>query len=344
MKKKVEITQNASAGNGSKIIQVGGDFKIIIDKNNKKLFIKEKPTTISRLSRKFSTFQNRDLPITNKDINDWLLQFGNTSNVKLALRLLENIDYYTPRRMREMFRHFYEQIIPEEDRAKIVVSLFGSLKDSSALINFTIGEIAMGLNINSQPLETILNTMNPKEKVIVFVDDNIGSGMQAIQIFREWLGIEKLDLKEHHVEPLSKEQINKLKQFKIYFCTFIGFEEGKENVYDELKKMGLNIAKIYSFNKLEKAIGCFHKASDIFDNPEDIKEAEKMAKEIGFQLFGDKDWPNEKKEERSLGYGNSQKLIVFFYNTPTSTLPIFWKEGTYNGKKWQPLFPRRDKK
>lgn len=45
----------------------------------------------------------------------------------------------------------------------------------------------------------------------------------------------------------------------------------------------------------------------------------------------------------SLGYGDEQKLIVLLHNVPTTTLPIFWKEGFYKGKRWFPLFPRREK-
>ncbi|MBI4650456.1 DUF1016 domain-containing protein [Candidatus Desantisbacteria bacterium] len=63
-----------------------------------------------------------------------------------------------------------------------------------------------------------------------------------------------------------------------------------------------------------------------------------LAEKIGIQLLQqkkiEKNWTDEIVKERSLGYGNSQKLIVFFYNTPTSTLPILWEKGTYNGKEW----------
>jgi hypothetical protein len=308
-------------------------------------WFQKKQDAIKELAWKFSTYQNRTTPITDETIKKWLLQFDNLPWMKLALKLLEGIDYYTPQRMKGMFRHFYEQIIPEEDRTKIVCSLLGNLEDSAALVNYFLGEVFMEYGLSKpQPLETILANMEPEEKVIVFVDDNIGSGKQAVQIFREWLGIEERVLEESHVMRLSDVQIKKFKRFKIYLCTFVGFEEGKEMVRKELKKIGLNVSKVYSFVKLEEAIGCFHEASDIFTNPEELKEAKDMASKIGIQLFSDKDWQDELKEERSLGYGNSQKLVVFFYNTPTSTLPILWKEGIYNGKRWQALFPRREKK
>lgn len=262
----------------------------------------------------------------------------------LALTLLENIDYYGRSQMKEAFNHFCNKILPKEDRSKVIISLLGSLKDSSSIINYTIAEEFMKRNLQAQPLEAILKKMNPEKKVIIFVDDIIGSGKQAVQIFREWLGIKKKDIKEHHVESLNSCQIKKFKKFKIYLFFFVSFEEGKQKALKDLRELGLNIQEIYSPTRLEEKVGCFHGASKVFLNDNEREKAEKMTREIGMQLFGDKDWPYKKKLGRSLGYGNSQKLIVFFYNTPTATLPILWKGGTYNGKKWAPLFPRREKK
>ncbi len=354
MGNSVENSNNVQVivGTGNKQVQVSKNSQPKLKKEiNKKspispieLFFQEKQDTINELAKKFSTYLNRSSVITEEDIKGWLLQFGNIIWIKFALRLLENIDYYEPWQMKQIFIHFYEKIIDKTDKDKIVISLLGTPKDSSSIVNYTLGEEFMRYKLETHPLEAILNSMNPDKKVIVFIDDNIGSGKQAVQIFREWLGIEKRDLNESHVKPLSNEQIEKFKRFRIYLCTFVGFEDGKDNVSVELKKMGLNVVKVYSFSKLEEEIGCFHKALKIFDNEEERMQAENMAREIGIQLFEDKDWQDEIKNKRSLGYGNSQKLIVFYYNTPTSTLPILWKEGRYNSKKWLPLFPRRDKK
>ena len=308
-------------------------------------FFHGKEDAIKKLTRKFPVYLNRTpLNITENDIKEWLLQFENPSQRDLAITLLENIDYYGPERMKNAFCHFCDNILPKKDQSKVIISLLGSLKDSASIVNYTIAEKFMDRNMEALSLETILEKMNPEEKVIVFVDDIIASGKQAVQIFREWLGNEELELEEHHVEPLKSYQIEKFKKFKIYLFFFVGFEDGKQDALKNLRDLGLNIQGIYSFTKLEKIVGCFHGASSVFSNDKERKEAERLAREIGIQLFGDKDWSDEKKAERCLGYGNAQKLIVFFYNTPTATLPILWKEGTYNGKKWAPLFPRREKK
>ena len=308
------------------------------------IFFQKEQETIGELAQTFSPYLNRFTPINEETIKEWLLQFGEVSKIKLAFKLLKNVDYYSPKRMRIIFVHFYENVINKNDKDKIVISLLGNPKDSSSIVNYILGEELMNFRLETHPLETILNTMNPEEKVIVFIDDNIGSGKQAIQIFREWMGIEERELNENHVRRLSKEQIENFKSFKIYLFTFVGLEGGKGEVHTKLSDMGLNVVRVYSFTKLEEEIGCFHKSIELFSTNEEREIAKNMVQDIAIQFFQDKDWPEELKKERSLGYGNSQKLIVFFYNTPTSTLPIFWKKGNCNGKEWKPLFPRREKK
>jgi hypothetical protein len=50
-------------------------------------------------------------------------------------------------------------------------------------------------------------------------------------------------------------------------------------------------------------------------------------------------WPRARLEQRLLGYGNTAKLLVFYYNVPTVTLTALWERGD----RWTPLFLRRSK-
>jgi len=204
----------------------------------------------------------------------------------------------------------------------------------------------MELGLEATNLRAILDWIDPAKKTILFVDDNIGSAKQAIDTFRELLGlIEEKELTERHEVKLTVPQIRKLKKFKLRLFTLVGFEEGKKDFVTQLRKLGLNVEEPYSFLKTEERIGCFHPASTMFDTSQEREACKAMCSEIGYQLFSDKTkWPDELKKERSLGYGNSQKLMVFLYNVPTSTLPVLWKRGTYNNKEWEPLFLRREKK
>jgi hypothetical protein len=170
------------------------------------------------------------------------------------------------------------------------------------------------------------------------LDDNLGSGKQAIRIFREWLNLERKHL---YVEALNSDEIDWLTKAKLIYLPIIGFEDkGMQDLPAFLGSKGLRL-EISPVLKLREDQGCFHPVSGILAES-DREEARKMASEIGHQLFAKKNWTEEAKKGRALGYGNSQKLIVFWYNTPTCTLPILWAHGEYEGRPWMPLFPRRE--
>lgn len=255
--------------------------------------------------------------------------------MQLALRLLERIDYVDDARIVDMLTSFY-QSLPPDDRERAVFVPFGSPGESSALVTYLCSR-ALGLGgITVDRFQSLDTVLEGKEKrPIYFVDDNISSGTQAVAIFEELSGKRAESI---HVKPLSKDRMDRLKSCKIWFYAFFGFEEGSKFLRDKLGQ-ALNITTASSAKKRE---GCFQPGSLIFDNAQDRKETKEMTREIGFGLLKNKLFSDDKKREFALGYGNVQQLIVFQYNTPTCTLPIFWKEGRYKNKEWKPLFPRRE--
>jgi len=317
----------------------------VTNKNKIDTFFEKYEKTIQMLGKIFSEYQHPEgKKVDAQAIKNWLIQFTTPERMRLALILLENVVFINREKMIEMFNHYWEHFIANDEKNKVILTNLGGPYDSSYLVSYFLGDIGMKKQIPSTDLRAIIEREDPAEKIILFVDDNIGSGKQALDIFKELLGIENKELKERHVPPLNPKQVDKLKKFKLRLFTFVGFEEGKRKLLIELRNLGLNVEDIYSFLKMEEKIGCFHPTSPVFDTPEEREKAKNMCEEIGYQLFFDKlDWSDDLKKERALGYGNSQKLIVFFYNVPTSTLPILWKRGWYCNKKWEPLFLRREK-
>jgi hypothetical protein len=61
----------------------------------------------------------------------------------------------------------------------------------------------------------------------------------------------------------------------------------------------------------------------------------------GLCALTEESWPNDKKLDRALGYGNNADLTVFWYNVPASTLTALWKESRDKEAPWSPLFLRR---
>lgn len=306
-------------------------------------FIKAHEVEIKALATVFTQYQRPDgIIITELQVERWLRQFKSIERMTYALRLLHNVDFYTRRRMAEIFESFLESSLGQGNIKRTTASILGNPSDSSSLVNYVIREVLTKHQIESQDLKSILAS-SAKKQIILFVDDNIGSGKQSIQIFREWLKTGERILNEHHVVPLSKRDIERLRNCEICIFTCLATHQGCKSVYTELNSLGLNVHSVSAFYMADQKIGCFHPTSNVFLDSEEREKAKEMAREIGVCLLQNKDWPEDRKKEYALGYGGAEKLIVFFYNVPTTTLPILWKAGYYHGQAWFPLFLRREK-
>jgi hypothetical protein len=231
-----------------------------------------------------------------------------------------------------MFRWFYHERLSHDERGKALFTALGGLKDSSYLINYLCSKALdeeEKKGIGFQGLESMIKTRGPQETIPIFLDDNIGSVKQSVRIFQEWLGIAQG--RHRYVEKLDDNAIQWLRQAKLFYFVLTGFEEGMDNLRSELAHNGLSMT-IHPAMKTRKDIRCFQAGKLIFDNETDRLEAREMARSIGYELLKDKDWPEELRRERSLGYGNSQKLIVFSYNTPTCTLRYYGKGEAIRGR------------
>lgn len=304
-------------------------------------FLEDNASLIRDLADKFQTHYNRP---NQEKIEGYLKQFQNPRWMKLALKLLQNIDYVDDGKILDMFREFYYNKLNEDKRKQAVFTILGGLQDSSSHIIYLCSK-ALGegekKGIKFQNLKDAIKTRKPQETTLIFVDDNIGSGKQAIRIFEEWLGV--AEGQHEYVSKLKENEIQWMKETELIYFVFIGFREGMDALREELKKHGLSIF-IFPAKETSEYDRCLEAGSLIFDNEEDRKEAIEMARTIGYELLKDKNWSDDLRKQRALGYGNSQKLIIFSYNTPTCTLPILWKWGTYHARRWQPLFPRREQK
>lgn len=179
---------------------------------------------------------------------------------------------------------------------------------------------------------------------MLFLDDNIGSGRQAHEIFSQWFGQQGLVLDEHHVTELNDEMKDSLRCRSIAILSCVAYTEGVERLQAALPNLGLELRVCKGFTSLDEQVGCFHPTTDIFySDDEDREEAKEMVERIGVQLLAAKNWSDECKRLNALGYGGNQGLTVFFHNTPTSTLPVLWARGTVDGAPWFPLFLRREK-
>ena len=307
------------------------------------LFLRRHEDEVTELATVFAQYQRPDgILMSPYHVRAWLRQFGSVERISYALRLLHQVHFYHRARMEDIFEAFMRSTLGPHGLANASVSILGNPSDSSSIVNYVIRDAVVSLGMQAQELRASLAS-GPKTAPIVFVDDNIGSGKQSVQIFREWLSIKARVLDEHHVAPLQAEEIKLLCQRKIYVLACIATSQGCNYLTKELRAMGLSVGRVGGFTMVDQALGCFHGACGVFGDRTHREAAKRMAQEIGLSLLKDKRWSEERKRQSALGYGGDQKLIVFFYNTPTVTLPILWKSGEYGGRSWFALFPRREK-
>jgi HEAT repeat protein len=307
-------------------------------------FITEHDAEIRDLAVVFSQYQRPDgVIMTDLHLKRWLRQFGGSARASYALRLLHHVDFYHRRRISDVFEAFIGTCAPGKgDPENTSIALLGNPTDSSSIVNYLVRDVLISRSLRSGDLKSILATSKSMNHII-FIDDNVGSGKQSVQIFHEWLSTGRRILEEKHVVSLGKEELQRLRNAEISIFACVGSRQGCNFVRGELEAMGLQVRTVTAFTLLDQNVGCFDPTSGVFPDSEQRSEAERMCREIGECLLSDKNWPSLKRHDHALGYGNAQKLVVFFYNVPTTTLPIFWKGGMYSGIPWFPLFPRREK-
>lgn len=298
---------------------------------------------LDELVRKFSGTKNREAIIR------FLIQVERLEQVETLLMLTKNLVYVTNDNQVNAFRKFFYEQLDEETRRRIFFTSFFSLDESQHYVSFILAKSLKKSEVEghtSPDLITLSKGRNPKDTVVLFVDNVIMSGTQLSDALEELLKVKRTRDRMLAIENVDQETINWLRETSLVYWTFIGTREGIRSIEEKAKSQGLHL-KAHAAEYLDRKafeVDSFG-VNQVFGNQLDkMEKAKKLCQEIGYQLFQDKNWPEDERKERSLGYGNMQRLIIFEppLNSPKATLPIFWKAGKYNGKPWIPLFPRSD--
>lgn len=238
----------------------------------------------------------------------WLNNFETYDEVKLAFELAKVIHYKN-----------------DNDISEIVKELAGNLRkefdnDFSDVFFFSLGESSncsgsIFLYKYSKELQWSVTDKNfPYDnfskyigKKIVFFDDVIGSGNQAIKF-----------ASKHFLDV----------DVKPYYVSVFGLKDG----VDRIKESGL-FARVLVGERISNSERAFHTSSKEFDAS--VKEKiQSLCETYGRELYSDS----------PLGYDDSQLLLTFSHNTPNNTLPVIWS-GTESESNpelvWYPLFPRK---
>lgn len=231
--------------------------------------------------------ENFDGAITIEQFNQWLEQFLPEEKPFIE-KIVSAFRYYSVNKIYKLLESLHEQILTILNLPldKIWFVPVGYVAKSGSAIAYFYRKQNKIPDDRFLPYSALTDTIIPYGDAIVFLDDFIGSGDQAIQV---WNNIPKF-------LPSSRN---------IVFSTIIGLHEGIQNV---TAKTGF----IVIVN--DQIEGDDPPLSSIFPNDDDRQKALAILLKYGERLF----------PKNPLGYKDSKALIGFFYSTPNNTFPIFW--------------------
>jgi hypothetical protein len=271
-----------------------------------------------------------------KRFHDWILQFSSCERL-LACKLFDMVKFYAEDNVRIMWLNLFRKKLPPEAKIEKVayVGLGHTAKSGPYHCHYHFRQAMSKLAPNEysfkfdKAFRGISEYDKDKEKphTVIFVDDFIGTGEQAVDSF--------INGKEGYFKKYPW-----LNEINVYYCALVGFKAGITTI----KKMLCpdKIKNVLILEELDEKDRAFSDKNPNWKSEKERLDAEHWAGEIGHQVLSGMPEYDFKKEFHKLGWNNSQSLVVFHYNIPNNTLPIFWGKGELNGKKWNPLWIRYD--
>jgi HD superfamily phosphohydrolase len=181
-----------------------------------------------------------------------------------------------------------------------------------------------------------LNEALERDDLIVIYDDLLLSGTQSEKILRTWAG-ERRHVSSH---KLDTGQFNALRERLHSFAFGWAWELGVDHLRNVAAEFGLT----------EEIRAQHEEAADqspLLGLPRE-QELRAFLADVGESLLmttrgkqSMEPWDQNRCAANSLGYGNSERLVVTEYNAPAGTVTALWKHGAYRRQEWMPLFPRR---
>jgi hypothetical protein len=242
------------------------------------------------------------------DIEKWLRCFE-PSELGDALLILENIQYHDANMVSAYIERLSKEIkkIFGDDLTKVKFFPLGESPSSSGGNFLYMYRKELGLSEASFPYTPIDETDFSDTIALVFFDDMIGSGNQALTFAKQ------------HLQNITIDK---------YYVSLLAFKEGYEKV-----KQSKYFKNVIVHEMLSDEYRAFSPNSQLFPDIETRKRIKILCEKYGRLLF----------PKHPLGYDNSQALIVFFHNTPNNTLPIIWasdRNEAEPGHIWYPVWER----
>ena len=269
------------------------------------------PITIQkRLSEVESIIKSWPVDVHFDNVLKWIMQFD-TDDFDLAIKVIENLNVIGFEDLNNALTIAYSKLqrMADDKGTKINTknTLFAGVGDSGksgAMIGYNfrlINEISEENFLDEKSIDYL---KKGKIENIVLVDDIISTGNQASNEIKKLM---------ETLIPLGVKNI--------FLLTAVGMRDGISKISEETNAHIFSAFE-YDLNDTVKSLDSKFYEGIPFEKREILKNR--------IEYYG------KKTSKSPLGYGGVGGLIVFYYNTPNSTLPIIWS----NSSSWIPLFKR----
>ena len=265
--------------------------------------------------------------ITNFQVQQWLSQFNGRQDRRLMFRLLQNVRFYREGQVRKKFQQSHRPIVATlvtqldgRHRRDFLVSYLGPLGKSGAWMARLYRQSNEIWHENCLEHDKI-GTKLLKDigiRIVVFVDDFVGTGQTAIRQFKDFL-----EQNPDCVEMIKQRDID------VWYVAVAGTREGIGALRRFLETTPIRV-NVTCGDELDDDDKAFSTESPIWVDSRERELAREIAMSFGKRLEG----------RAPLGFGDTQGLIVFEHNCPNTSLPILYKRRKAFQEAFQPLFPR----
>lgn len=262
-----------------------------------------------------------------QQVRAWLEQFGDSRNQRLAFYLLRAAKrwYFGPERLENSYVSIKRRILQGTGftqhfgKGNLLDNLFvvpgSGIGHSGASMVYRF-RLKNRIDRNScGSIDAIAGLVGRTESAILVLDDSIGTSESAVKTLRSFRDILR-----------TKAQKGWEVRTKLFYSVVVGYEETSWHIEQQF---GQEWAVVLDSVVTESDMP-FSPNGSVFQSEAERRAAFELCYSIGKSLY----------PSNPLGYGDCQGLVVFEHNCPNNTLPIFWKNGVYDGKPWVPLFPR----
>lgn len=238
------------------------------------------------LARKFSSYFTT---IDRNDIRAWLRLFR-PEHLRVALKLLKSVDFYDPPRITNDYRTAHQQLLAtlgSNSLENVTFFPFGHAgKSGSSMIYHyrNANSISQGKCMYFSAITSFFRAQDaPAEELnLVFIDDFIGTGSQAIETWE-------------HLRLISFP-----KESRVFLLTLVGFDSAVDEV------MRQTDIQVITPKILTEEDRVFSPDNTIFNSTE----------------RGILRTYCEKVGQGPTGFRNCQALVVFYYKSPDDVISI----------------------